>query len=1131
MVGDRPASDSRSTCAGVVGRWGGVLPRILFIGVTLLVSACDDAPTTAPAPAPAPPPPAPQPPNPPASLRVSAAGEDFVEWNWNAVEGAAGYEVQFRLDGEFTDADDVIDTSGRTVYRREALRAGTSVFLRVRAYAGTGAQRLRSAWTFPAPAMTLAPPPPSAPANLRVSASGEDFVEWRWDAVAGATGYEVQFRLDGEFTDADEVIDTSVQTVYRRGALPAGTSAFLRVRAYAVVGDLRLRSGWTVALPATTLAPPPPDAPGNLRVSDTGENFIEWRWDAVEGAAGYEVQFRLDDEFTEADEVIDTSTRTVYRREGLPAGKSAFLRVRSYAETEGERRRSGWTFALPAMTLAPPRPGLPGNLRVSTTGEDFIEWRWDAVEGADGYEVQFSVDIYFTAADEVIDTAVETVYRRDELPAATSAYLRVRSYRETGDDRLRSGWTYVLPAMTLAPVAPAAPGNLRVSATGEDFIEWSWDPVEEAAGYEVQFSLDLPFTEEDEIIERTAGQVSYRREDLLFRTSGHLRVRAVVQFGLERPVGEWSAEVAGMTDPPGPGIEWERVREGAGLVSARGTKGAGLRGVARNDEGRFVAVGADGTIAWSDDGGVNWKEASETATTDALDGMTWGGGRFIAVGGSATSGTVVVSQDGDHWVVASEVPTDTWLVRVLWGGGRYVAVGHGGTILHSSDGDQWNFTNEAVTADWLGGIAWSGDRFVAVGGPDVFYSNDGDRWKRASDAPDAWMDDVAWGGGRFVAVGAGGAIRHSEDGDRWTDAAMTATDVYLWAISWAGGRFLAVGDDGAIVSSGDGSTWVQERPADDRGLGLRGVANDGERFVVVGANPSGGRGTVLLSDGSEWRRANISETLPLLNPIVHSNGSFVTAGTQGAILLSADARVWQEASGVPSEADLWGLAHNGERWVAVGQGPTFLLSDDADLWREASDAPESGFAGGVFWTGARFVAVGFRFLALSDDGDRWVVSDAPSPRTLFRVAALGSRLVTVGNSGLAFYSDDGGETWTPTSETGTDLPIRGVATGDGRLVAVGWQGTIIHSDDGDRWRVATEIPTGANLRAVVWTGERFVAVGGGGAVVHSDDGDVWEVAAELATPENLVGIAWSGTQLVAVGSNGAIVVSPKRAEE
>ena len=1126
MVGDRPASDSRPTCAGVVGRWGGVLPRILFIGVTLLVSACDDAPTTAPAPAPAPP--APQPPNPPASLRVSDTGEDFVEWSWSAVEGATGYEAQFSLDSEFTDADDVIDTSGRTVYRREALRAGTSVFLRVRAYAGTGAQRLRSAWTFPAPAMTLAPPPPSAPANLRVSASGEDFVEWRWDAVAGATGYEVQFRLDGEFTDADEVIDTSVQTVYRRGALPAGTSAFLRVRAYAVVGDLRLRSGWTVALPATTLALPPPDAPANLRVSDTGEDFIEWRWDAVEGAAGYEVQFRLDDEFTDADEVIGTSTRTVYRREGLPVGKSAFLRVRSYAETEGEGRRSGWTFALPAMTVAPPPPGAPGNLGVSATGEDFIEWSWDAVEGADGYEVQFSVDIYFTAADEVIDTAVETVYRRVELPAATSAYLRVRSYRETGDDRLRSGWTYVLPAMTLAPVAPGAPGNLRVSASGEDFIEWSWDAVEDAAGYEVQFSLDEHFMDDDEIEGRTAAQTSYRREDLPFRTPGHLRVRTVVEVGLERPAGEWSAEVAGMTDPPGPGIEWERAREGGGLAAPNGSRGGILSAVARNDGGRLVAVGAIGTIAWSDDGGINWTTASETATTEFLSDMTWRGGRFVAVG---SSGAVVWSQDGDRWMAASEVPTEAGLSGIAYRGGRFVAVGSSAPIIHSDDGDRWRVASEmAVEASEasLASVTWGGDRFVAVGSR-FLYSEDGDRWQQARDGPGEWMRVVAWGGGRFVAVGPPGRVMYSNDGDRWEESAAKSTEGTLNAVIWDGGRFLAVGDSGTVVSSRDGDTWMEERPAGT--APLRAVVQDGERLVAVGGNSSGGGGVIRISDGGEWRSTNVSDGLPVLNPIVYSGERFVTAGQLGTILHSEDGYDWEEASEVPGEPEIWGLAHNGAGWVAVGAGPTFLVSEDGDLWREASDAPESGFAGDVFWTGTRFVAVGFKLLAHSDDGDRWSSGSPPWSRLVFRTASLGSRLIVVGNSGMAFYSDDGGETWTPTSGTGTDLPIRAVAAGGGRLVAVGWQGTIIHSDDGDRWRPAGETSTEANLRAVVWTGERFVAVGGGGAVVHSEDGDVWEVADELAGPEALVGIAWNGTQLVAVGYNGTIVVSPKRAEE
>ena len=69
------------------------------IGIVLL--SCEDgaAPTAAPpATPPATPPPTPQPPNAPANLRVSAVGQDFVQWVWDAVEGADSYDVQFSLD-------------------------------------------------------------------------------------------------------------------------------------------------------------------------------------------------------------------------------------------------------------------------------------------------------------------------------------------------------------------------------------------------------------------------------------------------------------------------------------------------------------------------------------------------------------------------------------------------------------------------------------------------------------------------------------------------------------------------------------------------------------------------------------------------------------------------------------------------------------------------------------------------------------------------------------------------------------------------------------------------------------------------------------------------------------------------
>ena len=94
---------------------------------------------------------------------------------------------------------------------------------------------------------------------------------------------------------------------------------------------------------------------------------------------------------------------------------------------------------------------------------------------------------------------------------------------------------------------PATPTGLRISASGADFIEWTWNPVADADGYEVQFSLDAAFTAEDEIVVRTAAETSYRRSSLSAGTVGFLHVRSVRGTGEPRLRSEWSPPVTWMT--------------------------------------------------------------------------------------------------------------------------------------------------------------------------------------------------------------------------------------------------------------------------------------------------------------------------------------------------------------------------------------------------------------------------------------------------------------------------------------------------------------------------------------------------------------------------------------------------------
>ena len=216
-------------------------------------------------------------------------------------------------------------------------------------------------------------------------------------------------------------------------------------------------AGGTPAMPPTavpTTPEPPPEPPGKptgIRVVDAGPDFLVWVWNPVEGATSYEAHAFPYGTPPSERPPLQVTVEPTFRADGLEPGTVMGIFVRAIRETAGERAVGLWSDQGTGRTLTLQPPNAPANLRVSAVGEDFVEWSWNAVPVASGYEVQFSPDAEFTEADEVIDVSGQTVYRREGLSTETSAYLRVRSYRGTGDDRLRSGWTPVLPATTLVP--------------------------------------------------------------------------------------------------------------------------------------------------------------------------------------------------------------------------------------------------------------------------------------------------------------------------------------------------------------------------------------------------------------------------------------------------------------------------------------------------------------------------------------------------------------------------------------------------------------------------------------------------------------------------------------------------------
>ena len=155
----------------------------------------------------------------------------------------------------------------------------------------------------------------------------------------------------------------------------------------------------------------------------------------------------------------------------------------------------------PAPPPAPPPapdptgPATPENLRVSGSTSTSITWMWDAVEGALGYQGQFSPDATFADTDPTfIIVAPNTSHTVSNLSGNMTGHFRVRSGTGTSlTDLTYSDWTEGVSGSTAAPPpaqALGAPDGLRATNREDEAITLEWNEVDDAATYEVQQQAD-----------------------------------------------------------------------------------------------------------------------------------------------------------------------------------------------------------------------------------------------------------------------------------------------------------------------------------------------------------------------------------------------------------------------------------------------------------------------------------------------------------------------------------------------------------------------------------------------------------------------------------------------------------------
>lgn len=335
---------------------------------------------------------------------------------------------------------------------------------------------------------------------------------------------------------------------------------------------------------------------------------------------------------------------------------------------------------------------------------------------------------------------------------------------------------------------------------------------------------------------------------------------------------------------------------------------------------------------------LSWTQVSPGSGGSSLDlwDMTYGGGRFVAVGSDFTQHLtgVMVSADGLHW--------NTVTLNTATAGSRNVTVTYGsGTYLVADD------------ADW-------------------YTSTDATHWTAVTSHPSSFLNRVVYGDGKFLAFSdcskaSSCAIATSTDGKTWKMTHVSSgffKDQAAFAFTFDGTRFVSIGrgaamDTGAtepeeeegsppVYTSCDGITWTHssdianaptagfgslQAPADelialgsDLCIGDPSLCDDTPMTTVVGKSP----------DGSQWDTTRLSDEFDdaPFGKMIHAGGQYYSAFDEGDFTefsTSTDAVGWSAVPGLPTTASTGVVAAGGGRIVVAGEKGEIFSAPISDI--------------------------------------------------------------------------------------------------------------------------------------------------------------------------------------------------------
>ena len=406
----------------------------------------------------------------PGSVTATPAAGSLVV-SWTAAANANGYKVQWKSGAQ------AYDTSGRqaaatgTSHTIAGLAAGTEYTVRV------VATRANVPDSAPSPEATGTPLAGGVPGNVVATPAGGSLVV-SWTAVAGASGYKVQWKSGAQAYDAAARQAAASGTSHTITGLAAGTAYTVRVVATHGSAPDSAPSAEATGTPSLH---PAPGVPGSVTATPAAESLAV-SWTAAADADGYKVQWRsYNDQAYDASTRQATVTGTSHTIPGLTPFTTYFVRVVAVRTNAPDGAPSPETANVPFF----PSPGVPGSVAATPAAES-LAVSWNTVPDADGYSVQWKsgAQAYNTSDRHAWVAAPATSHTIPGLTAGTEYTVRVTATRSHAAASPPSEATGT-PTPFLHP-APGVPGSVTATPALNSLVV-SWTAAANADGYKVQW--------------------------------------------------------------------------------------------------------------------------------------------------------------------------------------------------------------------------------------------------------------------------------------------------------------------------------------------------------------------------------------------------------------------------------------------------------------------------------------------------------------------------------------------------------------------------------------------------------------------------------------------------------------------